>query len=68
VTTQEIIRQELSESLEKLKRKIKDYESAVQGLKYNIENLEDTLDQTRDDLEGFYAEVVFLTKKLAGTV
>jgi prefoldin subunit 5 len=52
VTTQEIIKQEQTEALEKLHRRIQDYESAVQGLKYNIESLEVTLEETRAALRG----------------
>jgi len=66
MTTQEIIKQELSESLEKIKRKIRDYESAVQGLKYNIESLGITLEETRDALDVLYNDEIMLAKKVDG--
>jgi len=66
MTTQEIIKQEQIEALEKLQRRIQDYESAVQGLKYNIESLEITLEETRDALDILYNEEILLAKKVDG--
>ena len=64
MTTQEIIQAELQERFDKLRRRIREYESAITGLKYNIENLEITLDETRDALDEMYHEEVGLFKKL----
>jgi len=66
VTTQEIIKQEQTEALEKLQRRIHDYETALQSLKYNIESLEITLEETRDALDVLYDEEVLLAKKING--
>jgi len=66
MTTQEIIRQEQTEALEKLQRRIQDYQAAVQGLKYNIESLAVTLEETRDALDVLYYEEVLLAKKING--
>jgi len=66
MTTQEIIKQEQTEALEKLHRRIQDYESAVQGLKCNIESLAVTLEETRDALDVLYDEEGLLAKKING--
>ena len=64
MTTQEIIQQELQERFDKLRQRIREYEGAITSLKYNIENLQITLDETRDTLDGMYHEEVELFYKL----